>query len=37
MSWMGNYARVMSKKQVKNMKELYKQLFKEDLRWKAKN
>ena len=37
MSWMGNYAHVMSKKQVKNMKKLYKQLFKEDLRWKAKN
>lgn len=33
-SWMGKYAKVMSKKQTRHMKELYKQLFKEDPRWK---
>lgn len=33
-SWMGRYAKYMSKKQVQNMKALYKQLYKEDPRWK---
>jgi hypothetical protein len=33
-SWMGSYARYMSKKQLKNMKSLYYLLFKEDPRWK---
>lgn len=33
-SWMGDYARIMSKEQVKNMKQLYKQLFGKELRWK---
>ena len=33
-SWMGKFTRIMSKKQIKNMKELYYQLFKEDARWK---
>ena len=33
-SWMGNFAKLMSKKQIKNMKELYIKLFNEDLRWK---
>lgn len=33
-SWMGSYARHMSKKQIKNMKSLYYSLFKEDPRWK---
>lgn len=33
-SWMGNYARLMSKKQIRNMKKLYKNLFGEAPRWK---
>lgn len=33
-SWMGRYAKYMSKKQIQNMKALYKSLFKEDPRWK---
>lgn len=33
-SWMGKYAKVMSKKQTRNMKKLYYELFKEDPRWK---
>ena len=33
-SWMGKFTRIMSKEQIKNMKELYYQLFKEDARWK---
>lgn len=33
-SWMGRYAKLMSKAQIKNMKALYKQLYKEDPRWK---
>ncbi|MBR4719066.1 MAG: hypothetical protein IKP31_02360 [Lachnospiraceae bacterium] len=33
-SWMGRYTRIMSKAQIKNMKALYNQLFKEDVRWK---
>ena len=33
-SWMGSFARLMSKKQIKNMKALYKSLFGEDVRWK---
>jgi len=33
-SWMGNFAKIMSKKQVKNMKRLYKNLFGKEPRWK---
>ena len=33
-SWMGKYAKVMSKKQTRNMKKLYYEQFKEDPRWK---
>ena len=33
-SWMGDYSRIMSKKQIRNMKELYKELFRRDVRWK---
>ena len=33
-SWMGDFSRIMSKRQIKNMKELYKDLFGEDVRWK---
>lgn len=33
-SWMGSYAKYMSKKQINNMKSLYISLFKEDPRWK---
>lgn len=33
-SWMGDYARIMSKEQVKNMKQLYKGLFGKEPRWK---
>ena len=33
-SWMGDYARLMSKQQVENMKSLYKQLFGKEPRWK---
>ena len=34
-SWMGKFTRIMSKKQIRNMKELYYQLFKEEVRWKS--
>lgn len=34
-SWMGKYTKVMSKRQTKNIKRLYNELFKEDLRWKS--
>ena len=33
-SWMGKYVKVMSKRQTKNMKRLYYELFKEEPRWK---
>ncbi len=33
-SWMGDYTKVMSKIQIKHMKDLYKQLFDKDPRWK---
>lgn len=31
-SWMGDYSRIMSKLQIKNMKTLYKELFGKDPR-----
>lgn len=34
-SWMGKYTKVMSKRQTKNLKRLYNELFKEDPRWKS--
>ena len=33
-SWVGTFARLMSKKQIKNMKALYKELFGKELIWK---
>ena len=33
-SWMGSFASLMSKKQIKNMKTLYKELFGKELTWK---
>lgn len=33
-SWMGDYVRLMSKKQINNMKQLYKELFGKEPRWK---
>lgn len=33
-SWMGSYVPIMSKKQIKNMKTLYKELFGKELIWK---
>jgi len=33
-SWMGDYSRIMSKKQIRNMKNLYKDLFGKEPRWK---
>jgi len=33
-SWMGSYARIMSKEQIKNMKVLYQELFGKELKWK---
>ncbi len=33
-SWMGDHTRLMSKKQIKNTKSLYKELFGKDPRWK---
>lgn len=33
-SWMGSYVPIMSKKQIKNMKILYKELFGKELIWK---
>ena len=35
-SWMGEYARLMSKIQIRHMKELYKSLFDKELIWKRK-
>jgi hypothetical protein len=33
-SWMGSFAKLMSKQQIKNMKALYKELFGKELKWK---
>lgn len=33
-SWMGSYTPIMSKKQINNMKKLYKELFGKEPRWK---
>lgn len=33
-SWMGDYSRLMSKKQIKRMKAIYKSLFGKELSWK---
>lgn len=33
-SWMGNYAKLMSKQQIRHMKALYKELFRKELVWK---
>lgn len=33
-SWMGKYYKILSKKQRNNIKRLYMELFKEDVRWK---
>jgi hypothetical protein len=33
-SWMGDYTKLMSKKQIANMKQLYKDLFGKETRWK---
>lgn len=33
-SWMGEYAKLMSKKQIKHMKQLYFELFGKELKWK---
>lgn len=33
-SWMGEYTKLMSKKQVQNMKLLYKELFGREIKWK---
>ena len=35
-SWMGSFARIMSKQQIKNMKTLYKELFGKELSWKKR-
>lgn len=36
-SWMGSFASLMSKQQVKNMKSIYFDLFGKDVRWKKKH
>lgn len=36
-SWMGAYAKLMSKAQIKHMKALYKALFGKELVWKSKS
>ena len=36
-SWMGDYSRLMSKKQIKHMKALYKALFGKELTWKQQS
>ena len=36
-SWMGTYAKLMSKAQIKNMKALYKALFEKEIIWKSKS
>ena len=35
-SWMGEYARLMSKQQIKHMRDLYKNLFGRELNWKRR-
>lgn len=35
-SWMGNYHKIMSKKQIKHMRDLYFKLFNKELIWKRK-
>ncbi len=35
-SWMGEYSKVMSKRQIKNIKKLYMELFGKELVWKQK-
>lgn len=35
-SWMGSFAKIMSKQQIKNMKTLYKELFGKELSWKKR-
>lgn len=36
-SWMGSFYKLMSRQQIKHMKELYYELFKEELTWKRKS
>ena len=36
-SWMGDYTRIMSKRQVRHMKELFKGLFGKEIRWKRQS
>lgn len=36
-SWMGSYAKLMSKKQIKHMKDLYQRLFGRELSWKRES
>ncbi len=33
-SWMGDFTKLMSKRQIKNMKQLYRDLFGKEPRWK---
>jgi hypothetical protein len=33
-SWLGDYTKLMSKKQIMNMKLLYKNLFGREIKWK---
>jgi len=33
-SWMGNYYKLMSKKQIQHMKDHYRDLFRKELQWK---
>lgn len=36
-SWIGSYAKIMSKKQIQNMKALYEKLFGKELSWKRQS
>ena len=36
-SWMGDYYKIMSKQQIKNMKALYRALFGKELTWKPRS
>ena len=36
-SWMGDYTRIMSKRQIRHMKELFKGLFGKEIRWKRQS
>lgn len=36
-SWMGDFSRIMSKKQIKHMKSLYMELFGKELQWKQQS